>query len=264
MGMNKKTGLAIVTIAALMTGGCATTTKTAQMGPAGAAGESEDGINDPMEGFNRAVFNINDGLDEALFRPVASGYRAVVPQPARTSVRNFLRNLRSPVNVANQLLQGDIEGVAHDLSRFVINTSIGIGGLFDVAETAGLDYEQEDFGQTMAVWGMDHGAYMVLPVIGPSSVRDTVGFVVDSYADPVRIYLENIDEEHWNYVRWGATALDKREELLDALADLRRNSFDYYAAVRSAYHQRRIALVNDNDPGDFGAPDIPDYDAGEE
>lgn len=227
-----------------------------------ASSSYEDGeIVDAMESYNRAMFAFNDAVDQALLGPLARGYRAVVPHPARMAVRNFLRNLRTPINAANQVLQGDIEGFAHDTSRFVINTSIGLGGLIDVAKDTGLEYEQEDFGQTLASWGAGHGSYFVLPLIGPSSFRDATGLAVDTLADPVRLYLHNTDNEGWYYARVGATAIDTREDLLDALDDLRRNSFDYYAAVRSAYTQRRAALVSDEKPGTFGASAaIPDYD----
>ncbi len=221
-------------------------------------------IQDPMEGFNRAVFGFNNAIDQALLEPVARGYRALVPQPARTGVRNALRNLRSPINVANQALQGDIGGVGQDVARFTINTVIGLGGLIDVAKSMGLPYEQEDFGQTLGVWGVDHGAYMVLPLVGPSSVRDTAGMMVDTYADPLRIYLYNTHNEEWYYARVAITAIDKREELLDALDDLRKNSFDYYAAVRSAYYQQRQSAVEDRDSGTGSATiAIPDYDSGQ-
>lgn len=217
-------------------------------------------IYDPMESMNRTVFDVNDALDQALLEPVAKGYRAVTPQLVRDGVRNFLRNLRTPVNLANQILQGDVEGAASDMSRFVINTSIGIGGVFDVAADTGLKYEQEDFGQTLAVWGIDHGPYLVLPLIGPSSVRDATGLAVDTLADPVRLYLYNTDNEEWYYARSGATALSQRESLIDALDDLRKNSFDYYAALRSAYMQKREAMVHDENPDEVAAPSIPDYD----
>lgn len=229
--------------------GCASTHQTAD-------GE----VYDPMEGMNRAVFDVNDAVDQAIAEPIARGYRAVTPKLARDGVRNFLRNLRSPVNLANQILQGDVEGAAADVSRFAMNTTIGVGGLFDVAADTGLEYEYEDFGQTLAVWGVDHGPYLVLPLMGPSSFRDATGMLVDTLADPVRLYLYNTDQEEWYYARTGATALDKREELLDALDDLRKNSFDYYAAMRSAYMQKRQALVNDDDPDKVDAPSIPDYD----
>ena len=215
-------------------------------------------VYDPLESVNRATFAVNDAFDRALLKPVARGYRAVVPKPARTGVRNFLRNLRSPVNIANQVLQGDVEGAASDFTRMAINSTIGFGGLIDVAEDFGLPYEQEDFGQTLGVWGLDHGPYLVLPIIGPSSVRDTVGLVVDSYADPLRLYLYNTNQEEWHYVRLGATAIDRREELLEVLDELQKSSFDYYAAMRSTYVQHRDALVRDGS-SDMSAS-IPDYD----
>lgn len=226
--------------------------------------DPETDIHDPMEDYNRAVFAVNDGLDRAVVEPTARGYRSVVPKGIRNSVRNFLRNLHGPVNAANQLLQGDVEGFAGDIIRTAMNTTIGIGGLFDVASDAGLEYQYEDFGQTLAVWGVDHGPYFVLPVLGPSSIRDTAGLVVDTYADPVRLYLYNTDNEEWYYARAAASGIDRREELLDALDDLRRNSFDYYAAMRSAYYQKRLAMVNDEDPDKVTTATIPDYDAGEE
>lgn len=226
--------------------------------------DPETGIQDPMEDYNRAVFAFNDGVDRAVIEPAARGYRDVVPGGIRHSVRNFLRNLRSPVNAANQLLQGDIQGFAGDVTRAAMNTTIGIGGLFDVAEDVGLPYEHEDFGQTLAVWGVDHGPYFVLPLLGPSSIRDTAGLLVDTYADPVRLYLYNTDNEEWYYARVAATGLDNREALLDAIQDLRKNSFDYYAALRSAYYQKRHAMVNDEDPDKAGSTAIPDYSAGEE
>ncbi len=217
-------------------------------------------IYDPFENMNRAAFSVNDALDQALAKPVAKGYKAVFPKLVRNSVRNFLRNLRTPINLANQILQGDIEGAAGDLSRFAMNTSIGIGGLFDIAADTGLEYEYEDFGQTLAVWGVDHGPYLMLPFFGPSSVRDATGLLVDTFADPVRLYLHNTDQEEWYYARVAMTGIDKREALLVALDDLRENSFDYYAAVRSAYMQKREAMVNDDDPDKTTAPSIPDYD----
>ena len=242
-------------LACAFLGGCASTEA------AKAGYDAEEEIYDPLEGYNRAVFSVNETVDKTLIEPGARGYRAVVPRPVRMGLRNFLRNLRTPVNAANQLLQGDIEGVAHDLSRMVINTTIGLGGLIDVARDTGLEYEHEDFGQTLAVWGVDHGPYFVLPVMGPSSFRDATGLVVDTLADPVRLYLYNTDQEEWYYARVVATGLDQREDLLDAIDDLRKNSFDYYAALRSAYYQRREALVNDEEPGVLGAGQaIPDYD----
>ena len=221
---------------------------------------AEGEVYDPLEDINRGTFAVNDALDQAIVEPVAKGYRAVTPKFVRNSVVNFLRNLRSPINVANQILQGDIEGAAADISRFAMNTTIGVGGLFDVAAETGLEYEREDFGQTLGVWGIDHGPYLVLPFFGPSSFRDATGLLVDAVADPVRIYLFNTDQEEWHYARIAATGLATREELIDVLDDLRENSLDYYAAMRSAYIQRRDAMVRDDDPDAFVGPVIPDYD----
>ncbi|MCB9990353.1 MAG: VacJ family lipoprotein [Rhodospirillales bacterium] len=250
---SKKSGgvltLCLAAFMCLMIAGCTTNPQTAD-------GE----IYDPLEDMNRSVFEANDALDQAVARPIAQAYRSVTPKLVRESVRNFLRNLRTPINMANNILQGDIEGAAGDLSRFVMNTSIGIGGLFDVAADTGLEYEHEDFGQTLGVWGIAHGPYLVLPVIGPSSFRDATGILVDTFADPVRLYLYNTDQEEWYYARVVATGIDKREELLDALDDLRANSFDYYAAIRSAYMQKREAMLRDDDPDAVVAPAIPDYD----
>jgi len=203
-------------------------------------------INDPLESYNRVITSFNDVVDKALLAPVARGYRYVVPKPARLGVRNFLRNLRTPIDAGNNLLQGDIEGMAGNLSRGVINTFVGIGGLIDVAADAGIPYQKEDFGQTLGVWGVGHGAYLVLPIVGPSSFRDGTGMAVDLLSDPVRIYFRNVDQEGWNYARDAAVVIDTREELLDIVDDLRRNSFDYYAAVRSIYVQRRAAEVRDS------------------
>ncbi len=218
------------------------------------------GYSDPLEPVNRAVFSFNDGLDKILLKPTAKAYKTAVPKPARTGVTNVLRNLRSPVNIGNQLLQGDIEGFANDTMRMLVNTTFGIGGLIDVADSAGLKYEREDFGQTMAVWGVGHGPYVVLPVFGPNSLRDHVGISIDSYVDPLRLYLFNTDQEEWHYGRVAATAIDARTELLGTLDELRSGSLDYYAAVRSAQYQNRAALVSDSANDEIMFPEIPDYE----
>lgn len=224
-----------------------------------------DDIADPFQGFNKAVFAFNDAADQALIRPIAKGYRAVVPRPARNGLRNFLRNLRAPVNLANEILQGDFRGAGDVLTRTAVNTLIGLGGTIDVAAMEGIPYQQEDFGQTLAVWGVDHGPYLVLPVLGPSSMRDGTGLAVDMALDPLNWYFYNVrpEDEGWRYARFAAEGIVKREELLDALDDLRRNSFDYYAALRSAYVQRRDSMVRDE--GGVGySTSIPDYANGEE
>ncbi len=202
-------------------------------------------IYDPLENVNRTTLKMNDLADRAILEPVAKGYRYATPRAARTVVANFLRNLNSPIIIGNQLLQGDLEGTANATARVVINTLAGFGGILDLAEEGGIPYEAEDFGQTLATWGVGDGMYVMLPLLGPSSLRDASGSLVDSYADPLRIYLFNIEEEHLHYTRVAVGAVSKREELIDVINDLRRNSFDYYAAIRSAYYQQRQSLIND-------------------
>lgn len=216
-------------------------------------------VNDPLEEVNRGVLQFNDAVDKAVLEPVARGYRFATPEAFRYALRNFLRNLKSPIIIANQLLQGDLEGTANSTGRFVINTLAGFGGILDLAEQGGIPYEAEDFGQTLAVWGVDHGPYLIIPILGPSSARDATGSMVDMYADPLRIYLFNTGRKEWYYGRVAASAIDQREELLDIIDDLRRNSFDYYAALRSTYIQRRHALENDLNAEASAGPAIPDY-----
>lgn len=232
MPNNLKKLLAMSAVSLLLTA-CSTVT----------SGES---TSDPLEGVNRGIFKFNEVVDTALLTPVAQGYRTAVPQPARTGVRNALRNLKSPTVVANSLLQGDVVGACDGLTRFFANTLFGLGGTVDVASAEGLSYKEEDFGQTLGVWGLGNGPYLVLPLLGPSTLRDTTGLAVDSYSDPLRIRLSDTDRTGLNYARMGISAIDKREELLDVLADLKKNSIDYYAAVKSAYLQRREALVSNN------------------
>ncbi|MCB1563799.1 MAG: VacJ family lipoprotein [Alphaproteobacteria bacterium] len=217
-------------------------------------------MTDPFEETNRQVFAFNNAVDKAVIHPIAKGYNEVVPQPARTGITNVLRNLKTPTTLANQLLQGDLEGAGNVVLRGVINTLIGVGGLFDVAGAENIPYEPEDFGQTLGKWGVDHGPYLVVPIIGPSSTRDYAGFFIDSLADPLRWYLFNIDEEGIYYGKVGMEYLTLRADLVDVLEDLEKSSIDYYAATRSAYYQRREALVEDQDPESMSAPAIPDYD----
>lgn len=219
-------------------------------------------VDDRYESYNRNVFAFNDAVSDAVVHPVVKGYRTVVPSPARTGVRNVLRTLKSPVTLGNQVLQGDVEGAGNVIKRTLINVFVGAGGLFDVAGYEGIEYEPEDFGQTLAVWGVDHGPYIVVPFLGPSSTRDYAGYFVDGFADPLRWYLFNIGEKGLYYTKVGVEYLDLRESLVDVLEELELSSIDYYAATRSIYYQRRQALVEDRARNGFSAPaaDIPDYD----
>ncbi len=223
----------------------------------------EAGINiyDPFEEQNRSVMEFNRAVDKAIINPIINGYRTITPKPARSGIRNFLRNLRSPIILANQLLQGDLGGARDVLLRATINTTLGIGGIFDIAGYEGIEYEPEDFGQTLAVWGVGHGPYMVVPFIGPSSLRDYGGYFTDYLADPLRIHLFNNDQKLLYTAKFGADYLDLRDSLMDTLNDVEYTSIDYYAAIRSIYYQNREALVNDRKAmAQTSIPAIPYYE----
>lgn len=235
---------------------CASTSATAR--------SVDDGISDPFEGYNRAVFAFNDAIDQNILLPITKGYRFVVPKPARTGVHNVLTNLKSPITIGNQLLQGDLDGAGDATVRMVVNTLIGVGGIFDVAGAEGIKDQPEDFGQTLAVWGVGNGPYIVPPLLPPASLRDHVGNMADMYADPVRLWLMNTEREGWHYTRSGLGMLDTRDQLMDVLADLKKNSIDYYATIRSTYYQKREAMIRDENADAGGGADIPNYAAGEQ
>jgi phospholipid-binding lipoprotein MlaA len=206
---------------------------------------------DPWEGMNRATFEFNDGFDRVLLKPVAEGYRFVMPDPARAAVTNFFANLQDPWIAVNQLLQGKPRLAIDDLARFVWNSTIGLLGLIDVASDMGLTKHKEDFGQTMAVWGIDFGPYVVLPILGPSSVRDGIGLIPDAYAYLPWQIPTWADFNHRVTWQWSLTGLDlvqTRASLLDATDLLEQAALDRYAFVRTAYFQRRRNLIYDGDP----------------
>ena len=205
-------------------------------------------VSDPAEGVNRAVFGFNRGVDTVLIRPVAYAYREAVPAPVRDRVTDFYRNLRSPVILANDLMQGNLERAGNTLARFWINTIGGIGGLVDLATVVGIPRHEEDFGQTLATWGAGEGPYVMLPLLGPSNVRDTVGMVVDFFLDPAGYIIRAEYERVVSYIRTGSEVIDNRSRILQATDDLERNSVDYYAQVRSLYKQRRDALIRNGAP----------------
>lgn len=206
--------------------------------------------NDPLEGLNRGIFEFNRVVDGVLIKPIAQIYRGVLPQQAQDSVRSFLRNLRSPVILANDVLQGDMDRAGSTIGRFLVNTTLGIGGLFDVASELGMPFHDEDFGQTLAVWGVGEGPYIVLPILGPSNPRDIVGLASEFYLDPVNIYLRNEDLEYLTYVRAGLRGVDARARSIEVLDELERTSLDYYAAIRSLYRQQRINDIRNNRSSD--------------
>ena len=213
-------------------------------------------INDPLEPFNRAMFEFNRGLDTLVLRPVASMYRGLVPPPVRELVSNFLSNLKTPVILLNDILQGETDRAMNTLSRFAINTTVGILGFGDPATELGYPAHKEDFGQTLATWGVDGGPYLVLPILGPSNPRDAVGKVVDVITDPIWHYAQNTDREYIPNQRFVADAIDFRQRNMEEIDDLEKTSLDYYAAVRSLYRQVRDDEINNGKTGTRGLPSM--------
>lgn len=212
---------------------------------------------DPFETVNRFVFAINETLDIFILRPAAETYRFLVPDLVRDSIRNALRNLKTPVLFLNHLWQGKEEQATDTLVRFGINTTIGLGGLIDVAEMWGYEYHAEDFGQTMGVYGVEPGPYLVLPLFGPSSLRDAFGRGVDSLLDPMSYILQGAGVEQDQEILLGRAAmdgLDTRARNIENLDQLKRDSVDFYARVRSLYLQFREAEINDGEETDGPAP----------
>ncbi len=239
---------AIVFLAALMlVAGCASQPKPAADGWSG-GDELEiaeiDSDNDPLELLNRFTFSFNMALDTVIFQPVAAYYRFLFPVQVRDSVRNVFRNLRSPLILINDLLQGEMERAETTLVRFIVNSTVGVLGLFDVAADLGHPYHDEDFGQTLAVHGVGEGFYLVLPIIGPSNPRDGVGILADIYLDPVTYAAESADAEDWLIVRLVAEGIDRRSRNIEIIEDLRRDSIDFYARVRSLHRQARANEIN--------------------
>lgn len=194
---------------------------------------------DPLEGFNRQMFAVNLTIDTFLLRPAAVAYRELMPQAGKYVIRNFVNNLKLPWTFLNDLAQGETSRAGVALARFVVNSTLGIGGLFDPATDLDLPYHQEDFGQTLAVWGVENGPYLVLPVFGPSSFRDAIGTAVAYVADPVKIgaHAADLDDEYLG--TQVADAVDSRYRSLGTIDSLRTRSLDFYATVRSLYMQRR-------------------------
>jgi len=198
---------------------------------------------DPWEGFNRKVFAFNDVLDRYALKPVARGYRFITPDPVETGVGNFFSNLGEPRTVLNSLLQGKVRNASIATSRFLINTTVGVGGLWDVASRMEITGQEEDFGQTLGAWGWEESRYLVLPLLGPSTLRDTGGLPADMYAYPTT-YID--DDE----TRLGLTALrviDTRAGLLDQEALIQG---DRYSFIRDAWLQQRRFEVSDGELGD--------------
>ena len=207
---------------------------------------------DPLEGFNRAVWAVNRGADKVVVKPVTQVYRAVTPKPARDGVRNFFANVAEPFSFINNVLQGRVDRAMRNLGRFAVNSTVGVGGLFDQATRAGIQPASEDFGQTLAAWGANGGPYLMLPLLGPSTLRDGVGTGVAQFADPYRVCLSECGLPHGVPLALTATqVISIRDGLIETGADsFLESSLDPYAAARSAYLQRRRAEILNQESDD--------------
>ena len=211
----------------------------------------EKQVKDCSEGFNRATFAFNQGLDRILFKPIASAYRKL-PVPIKTGTGNVVTNLSNLATIPNNILQGDIKTAGINTARLVVNSTVGILGIFDVASALGFeDYQKEDYGQTLGVMGVKEGCYLVLPVLGPSSSRDAIGTIISFMGgDPwYNITVKN-DTQYFHerdyYISAGTSGVDFRAKNIDTFENLENNSMDFYASVKSLYLQNREAKIQNS------------------
>jgi phospholipid-binding lipoprotein MlaA len=227
--MALRVGIFAALMGAMFLGGCAST------------GDPRD----PLEPMNRAIYSFNEGLDDFAIKPIATGYRNVVPTPVQGGVRNFFSNLDDITVLINDILQFKLGQGVEDFLRLAFNTTFGVFGFADVASEMGLKKHNEDFGQTLGRWGVSSGAYLVLPFFGPSSLRDGFGFVVDSmYTDPV-YSMEPVEPRNWTIV---SRAIARRADLLDATSAVEAAALDEYEFTRDFYLDRREGMINNGTP----------------
>ena len=225
-------------------------------------------VQDPWEAMNRGTFAFNKLFDKYLLSPLAKGYRFVLPGEVRTGVRNFFSNLKEPWTTINSALQGNLKNTGNSLVRFCLNTTVGLLGIFDVASSVGFEKQKEDFGQTLAVYGLDSGPYLVLPFLGPSTVRDAVGKVAGIVGDPVTLALNREGKDDWLWIGTVVKGIDFREQNLEKINNLEATSVDFYATIRSLYLERRNRMIRNQssdkqDPFkdfDLDLPLINDFD----
>ncbi|KAA9130923.1 VacJ family lipoprotein [Marinihelvus fidelis] len=217
---------------------------------AGTQNRHTDPVNDPWEGYNRKMHAFNMGLDRAVLRPVAKGYDTITPDPLQRGIGNFFRNLSYPVTALNQIFQGKFVELGESTDRFIKNTTFGLLGFIDVATMTDVPFHDEDFGQTMATWGWEDSRYFVLPIFGPSTIRDTFGRSVYGTVHPISIYAR----EQGNYWPAVADVIQFRAQLLPRDEQI-SSAYDPYVLIRDAWLQNRTYLIYD------GEPPEPDYDA---
>jgi phospholipid-binding lipoprotein MlaA len=244
----RRFGIALALIGLCALGGCA----TPPTDPDALAAYKE--ANDPLEPMNRYFFDVNTAADELLFKPLAGWYYVALPNFAQDGIRNALRNLRTPVILANDLFQGETDRAGTTFGRFLVNSTMGLGGLFDVASRMGMNFHDEDFGQTLAVHGVHEGPYLMLPLFGPSNPRDLAGTVVDTLLDPLTYVGFVTNVKNIGLATTGLGLLDERARNLKTLDQIRKGSLDYYATIRSLYRQRRQDEINNgaSPPGGVG------------
>lgn len=215
------------------------------------ADEEANNPNDPFESINRKVFKFNDTLDSLILKPAAKAYKAVTPDPLEKGISNAFENLGEVTTLTHNLLQGDFKQAGKDTGRFIINSTLGVAGLFDVASDMGIEADNEDFGQTLAVWGVESGPYLVLPFVGPSTLRDTPSRYIDNLTEATR-YIDHVPTRN---IYTGIDVLDTRASLLEAESLLKG---DRYSLLRDVYLQRRQFLINDGEVVDDFS-DLDDY-----
>jgi phospholipid-binding lipoprotein MlaA len=200
---------------------------------------------DPFEGMNRSTHGFNLQVDRLVIEPMTDAYTTAVPDPARRTFRRVFSNLNSPAVIVNDLLQGELDAFAVAVARFTVNTTIGVAGLFDPATSMGLEEHHADFGQTLAVAGVGSGPFLMLPVFGPTTVRDGVGTIVDFFFRPTTYLTLGTDQLIYATLQAGGDSISLREQHNEGLKALRASSVDYYAALRSAYFQNRTAALRE-------------------
>jgi phospholipid-binding lipoprotein MlaA len=220
---------------------------------ASCASQPNDTTNDPFESVNREIFDINMTLDKAILRPVTQAYVDYVPDPIRDMIHNLLFHLKEPVTLANDILQGEFDRAGQTTARIVTNTIVGFG-MWDVMTASGAEGHKEDLGQTLAVWGVPDGPYLVLPLLGPSTVRDGTAELIQSFFDPVDFVMDEY-LDYWTAfwlsgTRTVLTAVDKRAAVLGKLAELEKTSLDFYATIRSLYRQKRADEIRNGESGE--------------
>jgi phospholipid-binding lipoprotein MlaA len=219
---------------------------------------SSDGVaNDPFEGYNRSMYKFNTAFDSVTLKPAAKAYNAVAPAPVRRGVDNAMQNLQEPWTMINSLLQGKINNMFNSLGRFVVNSTLGFGGFADRATEWKIPHQEEDFGQTLAVWGVPEGPYFMMPFLGPSNIRDTVGFTANFFGDPVSYGLSKGISQ---YASWSRTAVDIgnfRAKALKTVDPVLDSSDDPYVTLRSAYRQQRAFKIADGKVAAMPASDDP-------